>query len=101
MAYELKFGKLFDKEFKKIDSSVKDQAWKKMERLKENPKEIGKHLKYLNLWELHVKMFRIFYVIDDNEIRVLLLSMKHKDECDRFVRGLSLDEIRKQLDDVS
>ena len=98
MEYLLKFGHLFDKEFAKLDKSIKEEAWKKILRLKENP-NIGKHLRHLNLWELHVRMFRIFYFVDNNHI--FLLTMKHKDETDKYIRSLSMEEIRRQLTDVS
>jgi len=100
MIYELKVTKTFEKEFEKLDNSIQQQTWKKIERLKENP-EIGKHLHYLNLWELHVQMFRVFYIIDNNQIRILLLSIKHKDECDKYVRGLDISKIKQLLNDVS
>ncbi len=100
MEYTLRLSKRFEKEFDKLDKSLKNQAWKKIIRLKENP-EMGKHLRHLNLWELKVQMFRIFYVFDNNQIRVLLLSVKHKDEADKYVRGLSLEEIKRLLNDVS
>ncbi len=98
--YELKFARLFDKEFDKLDKSLKDEAWKKLERLKYNP-NIGKHLNYLNLWELHIRMFRIFYIINNNEVKILLLSIKHKDDCDKYVRGLTIEQIKQALSDVS
>lgn len=94
--YTLIFGKKFEEEFRKIDNSLRQEAWKKLQRLKENP-QIGKHLHYLDLWELHVRMFRIFYIIDENRIRLLILSMKHKDECDSYIRSISKEDIKKFL----
>ena len=100
MEYTLIFGKQFDKEFNKLDNSLKQQLWKKLERLKENP-ESGKHLRHLNIWEIKVEMYRTFYIIDKNQIRVVLLSIQHKDDCDKYVRGLSMNEIRQQLNGAS
>ncbi|MEK6844168.1 MAG: relE [Nanoarchaeota archaeon] len=34
MAYTIKFGKKFDREFEKIDKSISDQIVKKLKRLK-------------------------------------------------------------------
>ena len=97
MNFELIFSKKFEEEFRKLDNSVRQEAWKKLQRLKENP-QIGKPLKYLNLWELHVRVFRIFYIIDSNKIKILVLSVRHKDECDKYIRGLSQEDIRHLLD---
>lgn len=101
MEYELKFSKEFEKEFERLDNSIKEEAWKKISRLKESPKAIGKHLKYLGLWELHVRMFRIFYIIEDNKIKLLILSIKHKDECDKYIKGLSVEKIKQLLNSLS
>jgi len=101
MEYELKFSKEFEKEFEKIGNPIRQEAWKKILRLKENPTLIGKHLRYLDLWELHVQMFRIFYVIDENKIKLLMLSIKHKDDCDKYVRGLSPEKIKQLLSSLS
>lgn len=89
MLYTLLFSKLFSKEFEKIDNSIQKEAWKKLERLKEDY-NIGKHLHYINLWELHIQMFRIFYIIKEEKSQILLLSIKHKDDCEKYVKGLTI-----------
>jgi mRNA-degrading endonuclease RelE of RelBE toxin-antitoxin system len=96
MTHELIFGKKFEDEFSKLDNSIRQDAWKKIQRLKESL-EIGKHLKYLNLWELHVGVYRIFYVVDNYRKKLSLLSVKHKDECEKYVRGLSFEDINRLL----
>jgi len=74
---------------------------KKIKRLKENPKEIGKPLKYFpNLFELHLRMYRIFYVVEDFKVRILLLTIEHKDECNKYLRQLSLDKIKQLLENL-
>jgi len=68
--------------------------------LKVNPKEMGKPLRFFpNLYELHLRMYRIYYVIEDDEIRILLLSVLHKDEQDRFLRSLTKENIRKIIEE--
>ncbi|MEK6927582.1 MAG: type II toxin-antitoxin system RelE/ParE family toxin [Nanoarchaeota archaeon] len=94
MEYTLKFGKKFDREFSKIDKSVSEQIVKKLKILKENPKSIGKSLMYTHppLWEFKVESFRIFYLIQENMQEAWLLSVKHKDECDNYIKkGYSQD----------
>ena len=94
MTYTLKFGKKFDREFEKIDKSVSSQIVKKLTRLKENPESIGKPLLHTKptLWEFKAEVFRVFYIVQENAKEVWLLSVKHKDECDAYIRrGYSKD----------
>ena len=88
MVYILKFGKKFDKEFSKIDKSISGQIVKKLERLKENPESMGKPLLHTNhaLWEFKAEVFRVFYIIQENTKEIWILSVKHKDECDDYIR---------------
>ena|SRR3989338_3088302 len=94
MVFILKFGKKFDREFLKIDKSVSEQIVKKLTRLKEDPASIGKPLLDTNpaLWEFKAEVFRIFYIIQENTREIWVLSVKHKDECDDYIRkGYSKD----------
>lgn len=94
--YKLIFDKEFTKKFRKLDNSLQIEGKKKIKRLKEHPREIGKPLKYLsNLFELHLRMYRIFYVVEDYQVRVLLLSIEHKDECDKYLKQLTTDKIKQ------
>ncbi|MBI2056730.1 type II toxin-antitoxin system RelE/ParE family toxin [Candidatus Pacearchaeota archaeon] len=97
MGYALKFGKKFDKEFGKIDKSIYMQIVKKLDRLKETPEQIGKPLFYTKptLWEFKIESFRIFYVIQKNLNEVWLLSLKHKDECDNYIRTGYLRDVNE------
>ncbi len=98
MIYTLVFDKEFARDFNKLDKSIKDEAEKKIRRLKENPKEIGKPLRYFpNLYELHVRMYRIFYVIEESKIKVLVLAIEHKDETDKYLRMLKKEDIKFKL----
>ena len=89
MVYILKFGKKFDKEFMKLDKSISDQIIKKLERLKTNPENTGKPLLYTKptLWQFKVEMFRVFYIMQKNIGEVWLLSIKHKNETDNYIKG--------------
>jgi len=95
--YELIFSKLFEKRFRKLGPQLQKEGEKKIEKLKTNPKEIGKPIRYVlsNLYELHLSMYRIFYVIDDNVVKVLLLDVEHKDECDKYLRSLTKEKIKQ------
>ena len=89
MVYILKFGKKFDKEFNKLDKSISDQIIKKLERLKTSPENVGKPLMYTKptLWQFKIEMFRIFYIMQKNIGEVWLLSIKHKNETDNYIKG--------------
>lgn len=94
--YRLVFDKEFNRKFRKLDNSLQIQGEKKMRRLKFNPRDIGKPLKYIpNLYELHLESYRIFYVVQDYEVRILFLGVEHKDECDKYLRQLTADKIRQ------
>jgi len=98
MVYTLVFDREFEREFKKLDKSIREEAEKKLLKLKEFPREIGKPLRYFsNLYELHVQMYRIFYVVEELKIKVLVLAIEHKDETDRYLRQLSKEEIARRL----
>jgi len=94
--YRLIFDKQFEKRFRKLDKSLQIEGEKKIKRLKINPRDIGKPLKYLpNLYELHLRMYRIFYTVHDYEIKVLFLTVEHKDECDKFLKQLTSEKIKQ------
>ena len=98
MVYTIVFDKEFEKDFKKLDKSIRVEAEKKILKLKEFPREIGKPLKYFsNLYELHIQMYRIFYVIEELKIKVLVLAIEHKDETDEYLKKLTKEEITKRL----
>lgn len=100
--YNLVFDKNFVKEYRKLDKSLQIEGDKKIMRLKTNPKEIGKSLKFFpNLYELYIRMYRIYYVIQEKEIRVLLLSILHKDEQEKFLRSLTKEVIKRIIEENS
>ncbi|MBS3079453.1 type II toxin-antitoxin system RelE/ParE family toxin [Candidatus Pacearchaeota archaeon] len=98
MVYELKFDKEFTRDFNKLDNSIQVEADKKLKQLKINPKEVGKPLKYFaNLFELHVRMYRIFYVVEESQVKVLVLALEHKDNTDKYLRQLDKEDIKLKL----
>ena len=101
MEYTLVFDREFARDFEKLDNSIKQEAEKKIRKLKVNPKEIGKPLKYFpNLFELHVRMYRIFYVIEETKVKVLILALEHKDETDKYLRDLDREDIKEMLSNL-
>ena len=99
MGYKLKFSKKFDREFKKLDKPIKEGLWNKIGRLEENP-QTGQHLHHMNLWEIRMDKFRMFYMIEPNNNEVWILSVKHKDECDKYLRTQILEDSKNSLNDA-
>jgi len=100
--YKLVFDRKFVKEYRKLDKSLQIEGDKKIMRLKTNPKEIGKPLKFFpNLYELHIRMYRIYYVIQEREIKVLLLSVLHKDEQEKFLKSITKEVIKRIIEENS
>ena len=100
--YTILFDKKFVKEYRKLDNSLQIEGDKKIIKLKLNPKEIGKPLRFFpNLYELHLRMYRIYYVVEETKIKVLVLSVLHKDEQNNFLRGLTKEGIIKIIEENS
>lgn len=97
MVYILKFGKKFDREFERIDKSISEQIVKKLARLEQNPGYIGKPLLHTKplLWEFRTEVFRVFYIIQENTKEIWILSVKHKDECNDYIRRGYTEDVRK------
>lgn len=94
--YKLIFDKEFSKRYKKLDNSLRREGDKKILKLKENP--FGKPLKYFsNLFELHLQMYRIFYIVDANRIKILFIGVEHKDECDKYLKQLTPERINELI----
>ena len=96
MEYELIFDKEFQKNYRKIDKSLQIQGDKKILKLKENPYAIGKPLGIFNgLRELYLGSYRIYYFIQNNQIKVLLLDILHKNEQQKYLNQLTLEKIKQ------
>ena len=98
--YIILFDNQFVKDYRKLDKSLQIEGDKKLKRLKENPREIGRPLKFFpHLYELHLRMYRIYYVIQESEIKVLVLAVEHKDEQEKYLRNLSSEKIKRLLEE--
>ena len=96
--YELIFDKQFERKYRKLDRSLQKEGDKKIKRLKENPKQQGKPLKFFaNLFELHLRKYRIFYVVQEYKVKVLFIGVEHKDECDKFLKQLTSEKINELI----
>lgn len=87
--YELELTGTFKKEIKGIDKQYLLRLDKKIQTLKELPKNHGKPLRYplAGIWELRFeKRFRVLYKINEEKKIVYLVSFKHKDEMAHLFR---------------
>jgi len=78
MSYKLKFTKLSNKEWGKINPSVKEQLKKKLKERLENPRvQKDKLSGYNNIYKIKLRSsgFRLLYEIKDEQIIVLVLSV--------------------------
>ena len=72
----------FERAFFKIkNKALQDKVTKQMEKIKENP-EIGKPMRYnrKGTREVYVKPFRLSYAYIEEEDKIILLDLYHKDE---------------------
>jgi mRNA-degrading endonuclease RelE of RelBE toxin-antitoxin system len=73
---------LFKKQVKKIkDGKLKAKVKRQIQKIVEYP-EIGKPMKYdrRGTREVYISPFRLSYLFEKNNDRVILLSLYHKDE---------------------
>ena len=80
MKPNVKFDKVFDKKFDKLEKSMKIKVLKQVNKIVENP-EIGKPMRYerTHTRELYIKPFRISYSWDSGLLVILFLDIYHKD----------------------
>ena len=81
----LVFDERFTKKYRKLDKSLQIEGDKKILRLKE--KLSGKPLfdVYPNLYELYLRSYRIYYLVEDNQIRIMILAIEHKNNQQKFL----------------
>lgn len=76
--YKIKFTEKFEKKlYKLIPQALQGQTWKRIRGLAKNPYS-GKQLRYPFIRELKIEKFRIYFIIFDKEIVVLLVNVSDK-----------------------
>lgn len=78
MIYKIKFTPISNKEWKKLDASIREQFKKKLEKIVQNPKVPKNRLSgYENIYKIKLKNsgFRLAYEVKDEQIVVLVLSV--------------------------
>ena len=75
--YELLTTEEFERDYKKLDKSVRDQIDKEVEQLKTNPFS-GKPLGFNFFREKRARNYRIYYLIFEEKIVVFVVAISSK-----------------------
>lgn len=81
MKYSVKVSDSFAKEFSRNHKDKKEWLARTIERLEKDP-ESGKPLRgqLHGLWQLRIGPFRVWYEINEEEMKVTLRAILHKDD---------------------
>ncbi len=82
-AFDIEITDSCAKQFRKLNPEIQRRFYKKISSLAENPLAKGKPLRgeLSGIWELYFeKSFRILYSVDNEKKKVLIESLKHKDD---------------------
>ena len=81
MSYKIELTETFAKEFSRNHKDKKEWLLRMIDRLEKDPQS-GKPLrgKLHGLWQLRTGPFRVWYEINEEEKRVTLRAILHKDD---------------------
>lgn len=86
--YELRKIPLFVEKFSRlIPKNMQDDVNKKIRKLRENP-YVGKPLSYKYFRELKIGKFRVYYVIFEEEIVVLMVTVSEKKDQQKTIDAI-------------
>ena len=85
VSYKVELTETFAKEFSKKHGDKKDWLERMIDKLEEEP-QFGKPLrgKLHGLWQLRIGPFRVWYEINEEEKKVTLRAILHKDEAMKY-----------------
>jgi len=92
----------FDKDFYKLDKSIKIQIEKEIEQLEINP-YVGKPLGYKFFREKKVKGYRFYYLIYDEYVVVFVIALSDKKDQQKTIDSIKVlipfyrEEIKKRI----
>ncbi|MBU1111692.1 MAG: type II toxin-antitoxin system RelE/ParE family toxin [archaeon] len=75
--YQIFTTEEFDKRYKKLDKSIKNEVAKEIDQLEENPYS-GKPLGYKFFREKKVRNYRFYYLIYDGYVVVFVITISTK-----------------------
>ena len=86
-SYEVFLTETVEEKIKKKHRDKEEHLESQMKKLRKFPKKYGKPLKggLHGYWQLRLDgKFRIWYTIDEDESKVIIEAIKHKDEAKKY-----------------
>ena len=83
MRYEVIIPLRIQRAILKLDKKIKDRILNKLLELEENP-QLGKHLIGIPYWSLRIGKYRIIYEVEQNKLKIYIISIKHRKEVYRL-----------------
>lgn len=75
--WNTKVTRRFERDFRKLPSSIQDRIIELVEELKSNP-YLGKKLRGFPYYSLRVSDYRVIYMIDEKERVIILMTVFHR-----------------------
>ena len=96
--YKIMKTKKFNKQLEKIPLDIKKRFEKQLERVAEDPYNIGKPLGFKWFRELKNNMYRLYYLIYEEEVVVLLVGVSNKRMQQEYINKIryKLKSLRKK-----
>jgi len=76
--YELIFAKRAIKEFKRLESEIKERIWKKLQECKKDPFRFFEYLAEIRTFKLRVGDYRVLADIDKNSKKININKIRHR-----------------------
>lgn len=92
MVYAIIIHPSLKKSIKNMDSSVKERFSRLLDKLEQEPANIGKPLKYSGglLKEVYLGNYRVYYSISEDAVSIVaVLGIAHKDEQRKMIGKIS------------
>ena len=86
--FEIKETEAFVRSFQKLPDELKERFVRQLRKVKENPFGLGKTLRYTWLRELKQGKFRLYYLIYESEVIILLVEVSEKKEQQASIEGI-------------
>jgi|TARA_Y100000310_G_C20463870_1_gene706666 mRNA-degrading endonuclease RelE of RelBE toxin-antitoxin system len=102
--YEIFTTNEFDKDFSKLDTSIRKQIEKEIEQLGSNP-YVGKPLGYKFFREKKIQNYRFYYLIYENHVAVFVIALSDKKYQQKVIDTIKTlipyyrEEIKKRITD--
>ncbi len=85
--FELKETKAFAKSFQKLPDELKERFVRQLRKVKVNPFGLGKTLGYRWFRELKQGKFRLYYLIYEKEIVILVVEVSDKKQQAEIIKS--------------